>query len=259
MRAASPPLCLSLGLLVALGACSGGDDGDKVDDSAVERVETSCTNNQDDDVDGLIDCDDDDCAADPVCLAPDAETSCEDGVDEDLDTLTDCDDPDCDAELTCIWPSAIQVDLEATLTAYGEVECQINSDTSIAYYFDSCVTSASTVLPKASSDLGCTSCDRVYAGPVMSTSDGCAATLGDDIQFVASSLTVGLVFSSETSRELWAYDDDAGAWTQATTLTHDANTWVSVDHDELLLDLPDCLNSPLAIGSLSMTVRVTDG
>ena len=98
MRAASR--CLSLGLLVALGACSGGDDGDKVDDSAVERVETSCTNNQDDDVDGLIDCDDDDCAADPVCLAPDTETSCEDGVDEDLDTLTDCDDPDCAARCT---------------------------------------------------------------------------------------------------------------------------------------------------------------
>lgn len=257
MRAASR--CFSVGLIVALGACNGDDDGDKTDDSGEARVETVCNNNQDDDVDGTIDCDDDDCADDPVCLAPDTETACEDGVDEDLDSLTDCDDPDCDAELTCIWPSDIQVELEATLTAYGEVECQITSDTSIAYYFDSCVTSASTTLPKASSDLGCTSCDRVYAGPVMSTSDGCAATLGDEVRFVPSSLTLGLAFSSETSRELWAYDEDAEGWTQATTLTRDANVWVSVDTDELVLELPDCLNSPLAIGSLSMTVRVTDG
>ena len=194
-----------------------------------------------------------------MCLAPDTETACEDGVDEDLDTLTDCDDPDCDGELTCVWPSELQVEIEATLTSYGDVECQITSDTTVAYYFDSCVTSATTVLPKAASDLGCTSCDRVYAGPVTSTSDGCAATLGDEVRFVPSSLTLGLVFSSETSRELWAYDGEAEAWTQATTLTRDANAWVSVDEEELLLELPDCLNSPLTIGSLSMTVTVTDG
>lgn len=259
MRVVTPHLSLSVGLVLALAACSGGDDGDgKLDDSAGERAETSCTNNQDDDVDGTIDCDDADCDDDPVCLAPDTETACEDGVDEDLDSLTDCDDPDCDAELTCVWPQTIQVDIEAALTAYGEIECQITSDTSIAYFFDSCVTSASTALPKSTTDLGCTSCDRVYAGPVKSTTDGCAATLGEDVRFVPSSLTLGLVFSSDTSRELWAYDATGDGWTQATTLTRDANAWVSVDTEELLIEVPDCLNSPLAIGSLTMTVRVTD-
>lgn len=257
MRVVAPRFSLSAGLVLALGACNGDDDAPP-DDSADARVETSCTNNQDDDVDGTIDCDDADCASDPVCLAPDNETACEDGIDEDLDSLTDCDDPDCDAELTCVWPQEIQVDIEAALTAYGEVECQITSDTSIAYFFDSCVTSASTRLPKAASDLGCTSCDRVYAGPVKSTSDGCAATLGDGVRFVPSSLTVGLVFSSDTERALWAFDEEAGAWTEATTLTRDANAWVSIDTEELLLELPDCLNSPLAIGSLTMTVQVTD-
>ena len=51
-----------------------------------------CDNSRDDDGDGRIDCDDDDCALQPSCLM---ESSCDDGVDNDGNGLTDCDDPTC--------------------------------------------------------------------------------------------------------------------------------------------------------------------
>jgi hypothetical protein len=56
----------------------------------------------DDDGDGLIDCDDPDCAADASCAT--GETACVDGRDDDGDGLTDCDDPDCAADASCTGP-----------------------------------------------------------------------------------------------------------------------------------------------------------
>ena len=57
-----------------------------------------CDNNQDEDNDGLLDCDDPDCAMDPVCM----ESVCTDGVDNNNgDNLIDCDDPDCASNLCC--------------------------------------------------------------------------------------------------------------------------------------------------------------
>ncbi|MFN3532342.1 MAG: MopE-related protein [Candidatus Brocadia sp.] len=53
-----------------------------------------CTGGQDDDGDGLVDCEDSDCACDLAC-APTHETSCTNGVDDDCDGLIDCQDPDC--------------------------------------------------------------------------------------------------------------------------------------------------------------------
>lgn len=54
--------------------------------------EAVCNDAIDNDEDGATDCDDSDCAADPVCLPEDV---CDDSLDNDSDGATDCDDTDC--------------------------------------------------------------------------------------------------------------------------------------------------------------------
>ncbi|MCB9729638.1 MAG: hypothetical protein H6746_14310 [Deltaproteobacteria bacterium] len=97
--------------------------------------ELFCSNDEDDDGDGLTDCDDPDCSDDPAggvtkicsfehscndgidndgdlakdCADPDCakrpacttEASCDDQIDDDGDGLTDCDDPSCDGTVAC--------------------------------------------------------------------------------------------------------------------------------------------------------------
>ena len=53
-----------------------------------------CNDGIDNDKDGLIDCSDSDCAADPICPAPVSEI-CTDGIDNDKDGKVDCADSDC--------------------------------------------------------------------------------------------------------------------------------------------------------------------
>ena len=72
--------------------CDGLVDGDDDDCQELE-----CTDSLDDDGDGLIDCDDPDCGSDPVCT----EEACDDQQDEDLDGLVDCADPDCATATVC--------------------------------------------------------------------------------------------------------------------------------------------------------------
>ena len=55
-------------------------------------VEVYCHNNEDDDQDGLADCNDPDCAQSCQGSKPE---DCSNGVDDDQDGLTDCADPDC--------------------------------------------------------------------------------------------------------------------------------------------------------------------
>ncbi len=59
-----------------------------------------CDNGVDDDGDGLVDCDDTDCFADPSCLP--ATEDCGNGVDDDGDGDMDCDDADCSGDPACI-------------------------------------------------------------------------------------------------------------------------------------------------------------
>ena len=53
-----------------------------------------CDDGLDNDKDGLIDCADSDCSADPICPAPVSEV-CTDGIDNDQDGKVDCADSDC--------------------------------------------------------------------------------------------------------------------------------------------------------------------
>ncbi|MDY0001798.1 MAG: serine protease [Polyangia bacterium] len=58
-----------------------------------------CDNRIDDDADGLTDCDDPDCGADPWCAPP--PENCLNGLDDDGDGAVDCDDPDCAESSLC--------------------------------------------------------------------------------------------------------------------------------------------------------------
>jgi serine protease AprX len=66
--------------------------------SAKENI---CDDAIDDDRDGQTDCDDTDCASDPVCGATEPEI-CGDGKDNDGDGATDCADSDCAADPVCL-------------------------------------------------------------------------------------------------------------------------------------------------------------
>ncbi len=94
--------------------CGASCDGDP---------EIDCANNVDDDNDGLIDCDDADCFADPNCLLPSTETSCADGIDNDNDGLIDCDDADCLLDPACLPPSSEVCDDGLDNDADGFVDC----------------------------------------------------------------------------------------------------------------------------------------
>ncbi len=84
-----------MGLMLGAAACGS-------DPATGSEV---CTDGVDNDDDGLIDCDDSDCAAEPACDAPITETVCDDGIDDDDDGLIDCDDSDCAADPACVAPT----------------------------------------------------------------------------------------------------------------------------------------------------------
>ena len=56
--------------------------------------ETDCVDGQDNDNDGLTDCDDTDCQSSPACGGS-GEVDCNDGLDNDGDGDVDCADSDC--------------------------------------------------------------------------------------------------------------------------------------------------------------------
>jgi len=93
------------------------------DCGAPETTELMCSDGQDDDCDGAVDCDDTDCSAScgPTCgdmscdpgetscncptdcgAAGSMESSCSDGQDDDCDGLVDCDDADCTGTVACV-------------------------------------------------------------------------------------------------------------------------------------------------------------
>jgi hypothetical protein len=77
------------------GGAGGGQGG------AGTSENESCNTGVDEDGDGLVDCADPDCAADPICSSGN-ETLCDNLKDEDDDFLIDCEDPtDCQALAVC--------------------------------------------------------------------------------------------------------------------------------------------------------------
>jgi hypothetical protein len=88
--------------------CNDGQDNNNngltdCDDPGCESYagcfpESECDNGLDDDMDGLTDCDDSDCESFARCIP---ESACDNGLDDDLDGLTDCDDSDCESSAQC--------------------------------------------------------------------------------------------------------------------------------------------------------------
>jgi hypothetical protein len=72
-----------------------------------------CNTNADEDGDGLTDCDDPDCFDHPFCTGPELDEICDNGIDDDEDGLRDCDDPECYSGEACLGdqcPDALEDD-----------------------------------------------------------------------------------------------------------------------------------------------------
>ncbi len=83
-----------LGSFIVAGCGGGGGSG--------RLQELNCTDGQDQDADGLVDCDDPDCSNTPECGGTgDVETNCTNGLDDDADGSTDCDDANCASLPVC--------------------------------------------------------------------------------------------------------------------------------------------------------------
>ncbi|HIH32930.1 MAG TPA: DUF2961 domain-containing protein, partial [Candidatus Diapherotrites archaeon] len=67
-------------------------------------TETNCTDGTDNDSDGMIDCADPDCSANPACALPPTPEICNNSADDDGDSLIDCADPECSADPACALP-----------------------------------------------------------------------------------------------------------------------------------------------------------
>ncbi|MCH2367989.1 MAG: hypothetical protein MK554_12360, partial [Planctomycetes bacterium] len=92
--------------------CDNGedDDGDGLadcedSDCACKPSAEVCDNGVDDDGDGAADCEDTDCAEDASCRA--AAEICDNGIDDDGDGTADCDDADCSDEAACKAPAGV--------------------------------------------------------------------------------------------------------------------------------------------------------
>jgi len=86
---------------VVVDSSYSSDDGPYVltlDFLAVSATEDDCGDGADNDLDGMVDCCDEDCTGDAAC---DTESACGDGMDNDCDELIDCDDPDCTEDIAC--------------------------------------------------------------------------------------------------------------------------------------------------------------
>lgn len=85
------PVAVPAALALTLGVASCDSDDPPVEEDPV--VET-CDDGLDNDDDGLIDCDDSDCAASLACYAVPFE-ECGNGIDDDGDGDADCADSEC--------------------------------------------------------------------------------------------------------------------------------------------------------------------
>lgn len=104
---ACPSCCFDTMALTCVGSCcqNGVCLGNCFCGTQVcSRCGTSkevCNDGLDNDKDGLVDCADQDCAADPTCVQPGVELNCSNGIDDDRDGAVDCQDSDCQQSSSC--------------------------------------------------------------------------------------------------------------------------------------------------------------
>ncbi len=124
---------------LVVGPAEGSTTGQvQLSFSILPGGEEICDNGVDDDGDGLVDCDDDECAGSAGCLVE----ICDNGTDDDGDALIDCDDPDCASAPACLPPEicgngvdddgdskidCADVQCSGTATCVGS-DCVVNAD-----------------------------------------------------------------------------------------------------------------------------------
>ncbi len=87
-------------------ADSDADADTDTDTDVTPDTETDCTDGADNDLDGLLDCEDEDCI--DVCFE-----DCDNDLDDDSDGLTDCEDDECAGEPWCSYRDfTVQVDYQ---------------------------------------------------------------------------------------------------------------------------------------------------
>jgi len=131
------------------------DDRDGVidcdDNDCADSCGEICDNGLDDDRDGVIDCDDNDCDSHENCIDP--LEDCEDGVDNDGDLQIDCSDFDCIDDPACIDDPVVEictgdedededglVDCQDTVDCCGDIACFGNPVCGDEGDFEDCVT-----------------------------------------------------------------------------------------------------------------------
>jgi len=87
---------------VAFIGCGGGGGAQPGPAQPGVDVSESCASGIDEDGDGKVDCDDEDCATDTACRP--AGEDCTNGIDDDGNGRTDCEDDECSMAPTCQEP-----------------------------------------------------------------------------------------------------------------------------------------------------------
>ncbi len=155
------------------------DDQDCNLDPACEVVAVPevCDDGMDNDLDGFIDCSDPDCATDPACeQLPETETNCTDGLDEDGDGAIDCADDDCAAAPSCQEPDPV--------CGNGIIEADEECDDNTV----SCVNCMIVVVEPPTGNLPADHTDEEdgffhgNAGKDRPFTNGCTACHGDDLR-----------------------------------------------------------------------------
>jgi len=90
------PVALPAAVVIVLG--TGGCLEEEEEPAPDTEI---CSDAIDNDGDGMVDCDDSDCATSTLCYGMPFEENCADAVDDDGDGLVDCDDDDCDDTPEC--------------------------------------------------------------------------------------------------------------------------------------------------------------
>ena len=85
---------------VVLAGCGGGGATQEGPTTPEVDATESCSSGSDEDGDGKVDCDDEDCATAPTCQP--TRENCSNETDDDGDGKADCDDDECKQAPTCI-------------------------------------------------------------------------------------------------------------------------------------------------------------
>ncbi len=171
-------------------------DCDDADPLIFPGAEESCGDGQDNDCDGLLDCEDGQCAASASC----GEIDCEDGLDNDEDGLADCDDEDC-------WTSCPTARVVSRVTAgnlSGAVDI-VRTGVDSSYYtsFVSMETNE-----RMSEELGLLVA-RSVEGSARVYMSGATFTCLFNVDTASASF---LWAQTRTSQRSWTFDSSRGNW-----------------------------------------------